>query len=696
MALCLKSALALAEYERCGMYAILHTDPPTPYYCACHDGIPFTYGLEMEIADTTWFGTTIDQVIKGVNAYWFSDVPVAVEVYAFCTSDTATAGFVVTPNNNLRVDTQFLLDQIGADGKSMELLKQMEVHIRAYPIGGGKGQFYGYDYQGGFHSTCDKLFDIFYKMPYVTSSQDNVYRLKATEISQGSPLFVKWTQDDLDTMYLSVAYDCAQSQVLQSAMMFDSTRVCFIRQSILDSARIQGKDLYFSVNTKAAGAVQFYRYANYSTTALDTTICAGLGLDLGDTVLTTSTRILDTTCVSLDNLLITNIKLTVTPADTVFDTISLKSTDLRKQFYHGELIREFGTMNVTVHQKDQCDENYQLLVNHDYTVKRSTVDTTLCKGMRYTHPATRKSYTSNVTLRDTTYSGSDTQIITTTRVKFVLQPAESDTLYLYKTQLPYTYESKKINAFGDFTFTITKTNTCTRTINVHVVELTKPVEYQLATTVDTTVCLGRALEIGNAYYTTEGVYNDTTFLSEQADKVIMLVTPYSLSVAKPELEYDTLTIHRDSLPIIVANTNIAEAGDYRIYMTEENTCDRDVMLTVETFIICGEPVITFDTIAPAELPVDYQGNIISTYGEQEIWTKDADGCDLVTHLNVEPSSAIGDVQTEISADAEVRAFTATGQMVYTGRLGDMHLNHGVYLLRINNQQQLILKKLLVP
>lgn len=96
---------------------------------------------------------------------------------------------------------------------------------------------------------------------------------------------------------------------------------------------------------------------------------------------------------------------------------------------------------------------------------------------------------------------------------------------------------------------------------------------------DTTVCQGKAIVLDNMIYTT-----DTTIIYDrqwQGDQ--LAVYAYHLTIAEPELQYDTLFLKSSDLPMLYRNQFTIPAngfGDYDITIHQENTCDERYLLHV--------------------------------------------------------------------------------------------------------------------
>ena len=61
------------------------------FFCDCeYNSIAFSFPVDTIISDTTWWTATVEDMRKGISAYWFADCSVTMEVYALCVSNTPT------------------------------------------------------------------------------------------------------------------------------------------------------------------------------------------------------------------------------------------------------------------------------------------------------------------------------------------------------------------------------------------------------------------------------------------------------------------------------------------------------------------------------------------------------------------------------------------------------------------------------
>lgn len=87
-----------AEMEKASYSCrILQASLKAPYYfCDCYEGAStFRFPLSTQISDTVWYTASVDDVRKGLTAYWFADCSVTLEVYALCSGKTPTISMTV-------------------------------------------------------------------------------------------------------------------------------------------------------------------------------------------------------------------------------------------------------------------------------------------------------------------------------------------------------------------------------------------------------------------------------------------------------------------------------------------------------------------------------------------------------------------------------------------------------------------------
>ena len=206
---------------------------------------------------------------------------------------------------------------------------------------------------------------------------------------------------------------------------------------------------------------------------------------------------------------------------------------------------------------------------------KDTVDTMICVGMGLELADTLLTETTVYT--DTAFNlrsfTTDTVFITTYNLTMT-EAKEEKTLQLKGTQFPYLYNYNRVDNYGDYRFTIKKEGECDHNILLHVT----PKYTVTRQTVDTAVCKGINFVMGKQKLTYNGSLRDTTYSGKYLDQ--QLITTYKVTFTNPELEYDTITIHKDLMPYSYYGNRITSFGTKTVTVKQKDECDRKVQLTV--------------------------------------------------------------------------------------------------------------------
>lgn len=168
-----------AEMEKASYSCrILQASLKAPYYfCDCYEGAStFRFPLSTQISDTVWYTASVDDVRKGLTAYWFADCSVTLEVYALCSGKTPTISMTIGKDQMREMDATSVNQKIDEMGDAAgQLISALTPHIRVYPNGTCSGQVYVYPYNEGPHSTCEATLPVRTSMTYVSNHADDVY-----------------------------------------------------------------------------------------------------------------------------------------------------------------------------------------------------------------------------------------------------------------------------------------------------------------------------------------------------------------------------------------------------------------------------------------------------------------------------------------------------------------------------------------
>lgn len=580
------------------------------YFCDCKEtSIPFEFGMDMTISDTTWFSAPISELRKGLTAYWFANCQIQLEVYAFCSSKEPTFSLRVSPNQMKDMDVTDINKKLDEMGKLGEVFQQaVTPHMRAYPIGDGEGRVICTPFDQGPNSTCEDPLPMYNGMTFISSSPYDVYKFNPAQMPSNSDVFIQWQQKnnlpcDID---LSLA-NCEADPFLQTQLA-DSTKVLVLSKQTIANAKAQAQPIFVHIrhDSTYVGRVRVYTKPIYNAITIDTTLCQGMGLQLADTLLTQSvTGYVDTAWVTSNQINVTTYNLTITPPETIYDTITLSASQLPTLYRKEKLIDHFGDYDFVIHTPGQCDERILLHVVHGMTTLQQYVDTTICTGKTFTMGG--KTYPNDTTFKVTTMPDADTQLITTYNVQYTLLETEYMNLSLYASQLPYYETSLRhvVENFGTQTIKVEGRNTCTRTVELTVTQLIDITQ----TTIDTTLCAGKTFTTPKGLMTDHSaVLVDTVIVSQDAKQI----NQYNVTILKPEVLTESVQLPASQLPYTHVATGevITDFGTHIITAKDPNGCTYKVTLTLTQL---DEPTRLQDNQVDNNLPYylqrDENGNL---------------------------------------------------------------------------------------
>ena len=458
--------------------------------CDCMTGDLFYSGKDTVFSGVSWMKTRIDSMLnRGLTAYWFSSDSVLIDIYPDCFNTFGTPLYSVYVYwNNARMLSPEHIMKVIEDRGMKDLLNAYlreagaAAYIKITPVGEGRAMLYTYG--DGFHSTCDDIYPVYFRVPYAMADPDNVYELSAYRARNLK--FIRWEPIALNPteqrgpVTVSIRKDSCSGPIVATYTLQDTTRVWFVDSLMLSQATSSyKKPLYLHFESNSRGIITCYNGAFYRREQITDSICHGKIFEYGEYKLTEDTVFSDTLTIYKDTFLITDYRIHFTePSTAKTVNLNLSVNDFPYNYY-GNPVSEYGEKQMIKRVDGECDELVKLVVNPKWTVIRQTVDTSICKG-KYIY-INDKRYTSNATVRDTVDDlQSGTRTITTYSLKFPMQ-TEYDTIRLAQTDLPYSYQSdygtKSITKFGSTTLTFQKSGQCTYRVQVLAIDTTpKPVE----------------------------------------------------------------------------------------------------------------------------------------------------------------------------------------------------------------------------
>lgn len=458
--------------EDCEACAAAQTESTIPeYYCDCQLGSKFVYGMDTTISSTTWFQSTIGEIAyTGMTAYWFSTGSATLSIYTSCLSQAPIMTLTVYSYRSESFDSNGMVQMMEKYGFSPSLYSFLPVYIKVTPK--GDGRVLGYEYGEGFHSDCDDMFQLYYGMRLYHSNDTDVYELPASRIVP--QFFVRWRQENQDSVWVSMMDNCDGENVLESAVLTDSMHLYFPDSTKLKQLKAENKSAYFRFVSKSRkGRIEFIRPSRFEEATENINICYGSSYELNGKKYEESAVIKDTTFLVSDTCLVTTYKLQVSSQQTKKETIQLLQSEFDKgyKFHDWYLIKKWG-QDECVEQDDQsgCITHYQLNVVQKWNWHTTTIEETLCHGKTYQSENGKVKLTETATVRDTIKTGDDAYV-TVYKITFTAPEPEADIIYC--EQLPCNYSWKgnayKINHYGDTVLLYTARNKCDEAIRVSVV-----------------------------------------------------------------------------------------------------------------------------------------------------------------------------------------------------------------------------------
>ena len=550
--------------------------PTSPYYyCQCrNNSIPFAFPMIVDVTDTVWFSATLNDMKRGLCAYWFADCSITLEVYAFCTSKVPTITLTIGQNNMREMNIDEIQEKLDQMGDQAQLLGQLLTpRMRVYPNKtGGKtgGTVYCYPYDQGPVSTCDSILPLIPGMTFVCDQAEEVYELQPSRISSQGLGFIRWKQKDNLPGTIRLTTDSCNGPEIAIATLSDSMRVMVLDSMVMKQVKSAGKSVFVHVSHDSSyvGRILYRNSIKWDQQVIDTTICQGKSLQLPDTALTQTTFYGgDTLLIDKDTLSLTGYNLTVTEPELQYDTLLLRAGQL-PYIYRTQIIpREgWGDYDFTIHQPDKCDDHVLVHVVHRIDTVSTVVNDTLCEGKTVTYSGI--TYSKDTVINDSIWANADTWEMRDITLHFAEPEVEYDTISVAPSKMTnrgYYYAALNVMVqYGD-TFIIKKANNkCTRYIQLHVGMDIKIIEG------DTTfvLCQGKTMTVNDKVYDKDTVFYDTLFV----DKDTWQMGTITILFTAPEMEFDTIIVAPGEMP----------AGDTLLVIEQEGECTRWIQRHIQT------------------------------------------------------------------------------------------------------------------
>ena len=448
------------------------------YYCDCYwNSSEFSLPLEMQVTDTMWYTSTVEDLKQGLAAYWFADCSITFEVYAFCNSKAPTIELTVGANQMREMDIATINRKLDEMGDQARIFSEVvKPRIRMYP-NGGTGKAYCYPYDQGPHSTCADPLPMIPRMTYVCDQTEEVYEIKPAWISSTGVSIFRWTQKkNLESTVWLTRGACDGTEIGR-AVLSDSLRVFVPDATAMKAAKTANQSVFVHVthDDGYVGRIYYHNVIKWDVQTIDTTLCQGVGLVLPDTVLyETTTYSNDTLWLNTDSLARTNYNLTIEIPETQYDTLRLKAKQTPYN-YRNQMIPKngWGDYDLTIHRGGRCDEHVLLHVIHDTVRSEQVIHDVVCVGKTKTYGDV--TYSQDTVFRDSLWINDDTWAVRDITITFKEQDPEYDTIRVKPSEFTangYWYGAlgMMVKHYGDTLIVKTKKNTCTRWIYLTVLE----------------------------------------------------------------------------------------------------------------------------------------------------------------------------------------------------------------------------------
>ena len=544
------------------------------YYCDCkYTAEDFSLPLDIQISDTRWFKGKISDLAQGISAYLNSDCPMKFEVYPFCTSKTPEYEKIFEQNQANSIDGTSIKNRLEEAGYGSV---EATFYISISPVNGLGGRLILRPEADGMPSSCDDPLYIFPGMSLYSTQPTDVYVIDPSNIAEATDIIIYWQGDNNTPCDLQLTSNSCDGPLVDEVTL-DATNNCYtLTAEVLDEAWFNDEKffLHFSHAPNTAGFVHCL-VPEYTAAYTDTTICQGMGVQLGDTLLTeTTTYPIDTIFLHTNQYRVNYLNVIVIEPEAQQDTLAFQYTQQPYLYRSQHTISAPGNYDLTIHTPGACDERYLLHVYHDIDTVVNVKDTFLCYGSSFKYQG--KLYSQDVSFGQAVWKNQDTLLIDTLNVYFATTPdIVYDTIMQNQNKYGKTYKQP-----GEFRFTYTNPDTyCVDSIYL----LVKPnsdlnIQYDYCY-IDTTLCQGMEYEdiYGN-------VYTESTVLYDTIPRVMNKhyeVEITTITFTQPEIQHDTISLKTTQLPYKYnkyCTVDTFDLYDYTVHV--DGRCDERYQLMV--------------------------------------------------------------------------------------------------------------------
>lgn len=345
------------------------------FYCECTtNSHTFAFPLDTVFSGSLWFTATVNDLKKGLSAYWFSADSVTLEVYPLCVSQSPAIVATIAPNRMYELDMTEINKKLD-EMSDVAYLQSLTPHIHVYTRHGGEGHVYCYPYDQGPHSTCEAMLEMRPGMTYVCNHEENVYWLDWRNISSRGSALLRWlhrpksAKQTCQPAEVWITRDSCNGDELARTTLTDSMHVYRLDSAMLVGARQAKTNLFVHVRHAAGftGRLMYFNNPLY-VDALDPiqqSICLGKTLTVNAREYSVDTTFTDTLWVGRDSLATQPVQLTFSQPEEIKDTLYFNEKQLIGGYKHpatGVVLYEFGDSIIDVVKANTCTIRYHVWI----------------------------------------------------------------------------------------------------------------------------------------------------------------------------------------------------------------------------------------------------------------------------------------------------------------------------------------------
>jgi hypothetical protein len=329
---------------------------------------------------------------------------------------------------------------------------------------------------------------------------------------------------------------------------------------------------------------------------------------------------------------IVTLTLNVNPAVTGTQTVTICSSQL-PYLWNGRSINSAGAYKDTLTSASGCDSIVTFTLSVNSAVAGSQTITICNSQLPYLWNG--KIYNTAGTYKDTLLSAAGCDSIATLVLSVNMTLTSSQTVTICNSQLPYLWNGKSFNATGTYKDTLLSATGCDS-----IATLVLNVNAAVADTETVNICNSQLPYTWNGkQFNTAGTYRDTLLSAADCDSVVTLILNVSLAVTGSQ----AIAICSSQLPYLWNGKNLNAAGTYKDTLTSAAGCDSiaTLVLNVNATLTSSQTI----NVCNSQLPYTWNGKQYSAAGTYKDTLASAAGCDSIAILVLNVTAAVTTTQT---------------------------------------------------